>query len=144
MSNPTSPVAKEDQRHRTGCLGYGLVGLAAVTLAWFGAWLGVNLWSSALFDCGVYFDTSWELEFEFVLFVAGFTGSVIALALSLTAARFRPALGLLIATVVAAGTFYVQLRGWDQGGTSKVVFDQGSVQACPSGVPSWWPWWAPR
>jgi hypothetical protein len=76
--------------------------------------------------------------------VAGFVASAAALTLSLLAARYHPALGLLVALMIAAATIYVQMTGWDFGGAAKAVTEQGSVQICPSGVPSWWPGWAPR
>jgi hypothetical protein len=144
MGLPAVSSGGDAERHRTGCLGYLLVGLLAIALSWLAGWLGTRLWATASSDCGVDLDSSWELSFSGEFLIGGFVASAVVLVLALLATRVHPALGLLVVLALTAVTLYVQMNVWGFGRTSKAVFDQGSVQSCPSGVPQWWPWWAPH
>ncbi len=116
--------------------------MAACLLGVLSVWIGMRIAVAAADDCGVYFDSGNDgaLGLQFVLLAP--TVAAANCLLSLLAARIHPAAGFLVAAGLAVLVTFVLVGthslSWAPSGP-----DMGGY-LCPSGVPTWWPWWMPR
>jgi RsiW-degrading membrane proteinase PrsW (M82 family) len=111
-------------------------GLVWAVVVSFGA---LRLWAGAASDCQV-FDAGnraavtvlyWPV-FATVLWIV-FDAPVLLLS------RRSLALGVVIGIVLTLAIAY-----WFVAGTSGMILSSGAADGCPTGLPDWWPAWAPR
>ena len=107
------------------------IGLAFYTL---------RLWTGAMSDCG-----DFDAGNRFAVAILYWPALSVVLWLALTfpvavLARWSLAGGLLLGILVAFAICWVGLAG-----TGPALVERGfDAEACPAGLPDWWPGWAPR
>ncbi len=124
---------------------YAGVAVVAFLLGLLSVWIGLRIAVAAADDCGVLFDSGGNFAIGMLFLFLLPTVPTANCLLSLLAARFHPAAGLLAAVVLSCAVVLVLVITHALGSAPIIPSlgpDYGS--ACPSGVPPWWPSWLPR
>jgi hypothetical protein len=121
------------------------IALVACLLGAMSVWIGMRIAVAAADDCGVDFDAGGSFALGMLLLFLVPTVAAANCLLSLLAARFRPAAGLIVALSIPLGIALLLIATHALSAAQIIPSlgpDYGS--ACPSGVPQWWPSWMPR
>jgi hypothetical protein len=132
---PPPSSARRGVRWLPGCLAVVVAIPWAIVLS--GATL--RLWSGAASDCEVF-----EAGNRFAVAILFWPAMSIVLWAVVTTfvvlfSRRSILLGLGVGVAVTLTLAYLYLAG-----TADMILAEGGGMFCPTGLPDWWPWWAPR